>query len=119
MYITANMKVIIVGAGLGGLACAIACCREGIDVVVLEKSPEAQEVGAGIQIPPNGGRVMRELGVFSKLLEKGAKVQEVEFRRYDDGHSLRIMPFGDDITDEFGVPWLYVLIASILLFIMY
>lgn len=113
------MKVIIVGAGLGGLACAIACRREGIDVVVLEKSPEAQEAGAGIQIPPNGGRVMRELGVFSKLLEKGAKVQEVEFRRYDDGHSLRIMPFGDDITDEFGVPWLYVLIASFLLFIMY
>ncbi|KAJ5541420.1 hypothetical protein N7494_006496 [Penicillium frequentans] len=102
------MKVIIVGAGLGGLACAIACCREGIDVVVLEKSPEAQEAGAGIQIPPNGGRIMRELGVFSKLLEKGAKVQEVEFRRYDDGHSLRIMPFGDDITHEFGVPWLII-----------
>ncbi|KAJ5643811.1 uncharacterized protein N7484_006318, partial [Penicillium longicatenatum] len=102
------MRVVIVGAGLGGLTCAIACCREGIDVVVLEKSPEAREVGAGIQIPPNGGRIMRELGVLPQLLERGSQVQEVEFRRYDDGHSLRIMPFGDDITHEFGVPWLII-----------
>ncbi|KAJ5648325.1 hypothetical protein N7490_004697 [Penicillium lividum] len=49
---------------------------------------------------------MRELGVLPKLLERGSQVQEVEFRRYDDGHSLRIMPFGDDITHEYGVPWL-------------
>ncbi|KAJ5924865.1 hypothetical protein N7466_009052 [Penicillium verhagenii] len=102
------MKVIIVGAGLGGLACAIACCREGIDVAVLEKSPEVREVGAGIQIPPNGARVMRELGVLPQLLEKGSQVQEVEFRRYNDGYSLRTMPFGDDITREFGVPWLII-----------
>lgn len=108
VYITGKMRVIIVGAGLGGLACAIACCREGIDVVVLEKSPEAREVGAGIQIPPNGGRIMQNLGVLPQLLEKGSQVEEVEFRRYDNGHSLRIMPFGDDITHEFGVPWLYV-----------
>ncbi|KAJ5295681.1 hypothetical protein N7508_010502 [Penicillium antarcticum] len=45
------MKVLIVGAGLGGLACAIACRQRGIDVVLVERSPEVREVGAGIQIP--------------------------------------------------------------------
>lgn len=38
------MKVIIVGAGLGGLACAIACRREGLEVEVLERAPEILEV---------------------------------------------------------------------------
>lgn len=34
------MKVIIIGAGLGGLACAIACRRYGLEVVVLEQTPK-------------------------------------------------------------------------------
>lgn len=38
------MKVVIVGAGLGGLACAIACRREGIEVEVLERTRELAEV---------------------------------------------------------------------------
>lgn len=42
------MKVIIVGAGLGSLACAIACRQQGIDVVILERSVEIREVGGGI-----------------------------------------------------------------------
>lgn len=102
------MKVVIVGGGLGGLACAIACRREGIDVEILERSPEVHEVGAGIQIPPNGGRIMRDFGLLPQLLEKGSQVQQVDFRRYKDGRLLRSMPFGDDITEEFGVPWMYV-----------
>lgn len=102
------MRALIVGAGLGGLACAISCRQHGIDVVILERSPEVREVGAGIQIPPNGTRVMRDLGLLPQLLEKGSQVQHVDFRRYKDGRLLRSMPFGEDITQEFGAPWLYV-----------
>ncbi|OJJ04025.1 hypothetical protein ASPVEDRAFT_54276 [Aspergillus versicolor CBS 583.65] len=103
-----NMKVIIVGGGLGGLACAIACRRENLDVVVLERSSNAREVGAGIQIPPNGGRIIEQLGLLSKILEKGSTVQHVDFRRYHDGTLLRSMPFGEDIVEEFGVPWVII-----------
>ncbi|KAJ5121313.1 uncharacterized protein N7515_009274 [Penicillium bovifimosum] len=102
------MKVIIVGGGLGGLACAIACRRESIEVEVLERSKELHELGAGIQIPPNGSRIMRDFGLLPQLLEKGSQVQEVDFRRYKDGHLLRSMPFGDDITEEFGAPWVII-----------
>ncbi|KAJ5932592.1 hypothetical protein N7516_007081 [Penicillium verrucosum] len=102
------MKVVIVGGGLGGLACAIACRREGINVEILEQSPEVHEVGAGIQIPPNGGRIMRDFGLLPQLLEQGSEVQQVNFRRYKDGRFLRSMPFGDDITEEFGVPWIII-----------
>ena len=109
------MKVVIVGGGLGGLACAIACRREGIDVEILERSPEVREVGAGIQIPPNGGRIMRDFGLVPQLIKHGSQVQQVDFRRYKDGRLLRSMPFGDDIIEEFGVPWMYV-IGLILMF---
>jgi 2-polyprenyl-6-methoxyphenol hydroxylase-like FAD-dependent oxidoreductase len=39
-------KVIIVGAGLGGLSCAIACRRKGLDTIVLERAPEILPVSA-------------------------------------------------------------------------
>jgi salicylate hydroxylase len=44
-------KVIIVGAGLGGLSCAIACKRKGLDTVVLERAPEILPVSA-LQVSP-------------------------------------------------------------------
>ncbi|KAL4949234.1 hypothetical protein BDW69DRAFT_198262 [Aspergillus filifer] len=102
------MKVIIVGAGLGGLSCAIACRRENIEVVILERSPDLREIGAGIQIPPNGARVVQKLGLLSKVLEKGSLVQHVDFRRYEDGRILKSMPFGEDIVEEYGVPWVII-----------
>ncbi|KAL3478497.1 hypothetical protein BJX99DRAFT_245468 [Aspergillus californicus] len=108
LYYFVGMKIIVVGAGLGGLACAIACRRENLEVVVLERSSDSGEIGAGIQIPPNGARVMKELGLLDKLVEKGSIVQHVDFRRHDDGRLLRSMPFGDGIIEEFGVPWIII-----------
>lgn len=102
------MRVVIVGAGLGGLACAISCRREGLEVIVLEKSNEAAEIGAGIQIPPNGATVVNALGLLPQVLEKGERLQHVDFRRYDTGRLLRSMPFGEGIVREYGVPWVYV-----------
>ena len=39
-----KIKVIIIGAGLGGLACAIACRREGLETVILERAPKMEPV---------------------------------------------------------------------------
>ena len=48
------MKVTIVGGGIGGLGTAIACALRGMQVTVLEQAPALAEVGAGLQISPNG-----------------------------------------------------------------
>ncbi|KAL4772949.1 hypothetical protein BDW60DRAFT_216166 [Aspergillus nidulans var. acristatus] len=103
-------RIIIVGAGLGGLACAIACSHFNPDtnVLILERSSQAREIGAGIQIPPNGTTILKQLGLLPQTLEKGSSVQHVDFRRYDDGRILRSMPFGDGIMEEFGVPWVII-----------
>jgi salicylate hydroxylase len=39
-----KIKVIIIGAGLGGLACAIACRRKGLETVILERAPKIEPV---------------------------------------------------------------------------
>ncbi|GFG22428.1 putative salicylate hydroxylase [Aspergillus udagawae] len=102
------MKVIIVGAGIGGLACAIACRQNHLDVLILEQSAEILPVGAGIQIPPNGARIMRELGVLPQIEEKGMKLEFTDLRRYKDGRIITSMPCGDFVVKEYGAPWIVI-----------
>ncbi|KAJ6142737.1 hypothetical protein N7471_002190 [Penicillium samsonianum] len=54
------LKVIVVGAGLGGLGAAIALNQAGHDVQVIEQSGFLNEVGAAIHIAPNASRILRE-----------------------------------------------------------
>lgn len=51
-------KAVIVGAGIGGLAAAIALGRRGWNVTVLKRAPELREVGAGISLWPNAVRAL-------------------------------------------------------------
>ena len=52
-------NITVLGAGIGGLAVATALARRGARVQVLEQAPALREVGAGIQISPNGMAVLR------------------------------------------------------------
>ena len=63
------MHVLIAGGGIGGLAAAAALLQRGIDVDVYEQATELKEVGAGIQISPNGNKVLDAIGVFQTLRE--------------------------------------------------
>ncbi|PQE21532.1 FAD binding domain-containing protein [Rutstroemia sp. NJR-2017a BVV2] len=57
------LNVIVIGAGIGGLAAALALRREGHRVSVLEKSRFAAEIGAAVHIAPNCTRLLRRLGI--------------------------------------------------------
>ena len=61
------MKITIAGAGIAGLAAASALASRGHSVRVAEQAAEIGEVGAGIQISPNGMHVMRALGLTGML----------------------------------------------------
>lgn len=77
-------NAIVVGAGIGGLAVAVALARRGVAVTVLEQAAQIAEVGAGLQISPNGLAVLRALGLEKRLRAKGAvRGQAVVLRAHD------------------------------------
>ena len=61
------MKVIVIGAGIGGSVLAMSLQQLGIDHVLIEQAPGFSEVGAGIQLSPNGVRVLETLGLGDAL----------------------------------------------------
>lgn len=71
-----GQRALVLGAGIGGLAAACALARLGMAVEVLEQAPEITEVGAGLQISPNGVRVLRALGINPS--EVGDRSQAIE-----------------------------------------
>ncbi|MEO0391600.1 MAG: FAD-dependent monooxygenase [Pseudomonadota bacterium] len=69
------MRVAVIGGGIAGLACADAFARSGAAVSVFEHAPALTEVGAGLQVTPNGARVLQALGV--PLADRSVKAQAV------------------------------------------
>jgi salicylate hydroxylase len=66
-----TLKVIIVGAGLGGLAATVGLRQRGFEVEVYEQAPELGEIGAGINITPNGAKVLNALGLGDEARRLG------------------------------------------------
>jgi salicylate hydroxylase len=62
-----GQSVVVIGAGVAGLAVARALALRGAQVTVLEQADAIREVGAGLQISPNGTVVLRALGLQSAL----------------------------------------------------
>ncbi|MCK0148727.1 FAD-dependent monooxygenase [Marivita sp. S6314] len=80
-----SLNVTIIGGGIGGLACALALGQHGADVTVLEQAEEITEVGAGLQISPNGLRVIDALGLRDALAAQSVRGQAVSLRNGETG----------------------------------
>ncbi|MCV2891687.1 FAD-dependent oxidoreductase [Lentibacter sp. XHP0401] len=86
-----GLKILIVGAGIGGLALARVLALRGADVTVLEQAPEIAEVGAGLQISPNGLAVLRALGLAGALEASGAVLADtVQLKDYRGAGVLKL-----------------------------
>ena len=75
-----DLDITVIGGGIGGLACALALQKFGATVTVLEQAEEIVEVGAGLQISPNGLRVIEALGLADALAERSLQGQAVSLR---------------------------------------
>ncbi len=80
-----GQSITILGAGIGGLTAAIALARRGARVSVIEQAPELTEVGAGLQITPNGTAVLAALGLGERVARIGVPLQAVELREHRGG----------------------------------
>ncbi|MGC9419044.1 MAG: FAD-dependent monooxygenase [Rhodovulum sp.] len=81
-------KITILGAGIAGLAAATALARRGGEVAVLERAEAIREVGAGLQISPNGAAVLKGLGLGKELAAHGVQGREVVLRDYRAGREV-------------------------------
>lgn len=100
-----RQPALIVGGGIGGLATALALARIGWPSVVAERRDQWSEAGAGIQLSPNGTRVLRQLGVAERLAPQAARPREIVVRDADTARVLQRLPLGDWIEARHGDPY--------------
>lgn len=87
-----DMKVIVIGAGVAGLAVARALALRGARVRVIEQAGTIAEVGAGLQIAPNGARVIAALGLGESLGRLGQRLQSVQLLNGETGEQVARLP---------------------------
>ncbi|MEI4262980.1 FAD-dependent monooxygenase [Roseovarius sp. D0-M9] len=85
-----NLTIAIIGAGIGGLAAARACALRGARVTVYEQAAEISEVGAGLQVSPNGFAVLRGLGLGDAVRASGVQGGAVALHDYRRGPVVRL-----------------------------
>ena len=90
-----DMKIVIVGGGIAGLAAALALHAHGARPVLLEQAPAFREVGAGLQISPNGVAVLRALGLGRALAEVSCRGRAVSLRDGLSGSEVARLDLGD------------------------
>ena len=92
-------KIIIIGAGVAGIALAIALKQHGIKSKIFEAYSFKEGIGAGFNIASNGMNVLKELGISEELKQLGTIAKYNHFRDHN-GSTLARFEYGN--PKEFG-----------------
>ena len=97
--------IVVAGAGIGGLTAALAVASADFRVVVLERSDRLSETGAGIQLSPNAGRVLADLGLGAEIAAASVEIRALEIRSGRAGRRITTMPLGARAREKHGYPY--------------
>src|SRR6202035_2604560 len=100
------LRVVIIGAGIGGLAAACALRQRGIEVALNERSQKLEEVGAGLQIGPNGFKVLRTLGLEDELIRNAFEPLSIMSITWDEGRLRFREPLKAIAREKYGAPYM-------------
>ena len=101
-----NHPLVILGAGIGGLATAAALQRFGIQAVVYEQKSVFARLGAGLQQSPNAMRVLRGLGSEQRLCATAFEPRSSLNRDAYSGSVSNEHPLGRAVQERYGAPFL-------------
>ena len=101
-------RILIAGGGIGGMTAAAALLQRGFDVAIFEQAGELREVGAGIQISPNGNRALDSIGAFETLRTLSCRAERKEVRLWNTGKVWKLFDLGPAALERYGYPYLTV-----------
>ncbi|MEO8445634.1 MAG: FAD-dependent monooxygenase [Gammaproteobacteria bacterium] len=99
------LRVLIAGAGIGGLTLALALQRAGIRVSVCEQAAALGEVGAGLTLASNATLILRHLGLGPVLDDLGVVPEHGAVKHFRTGRVLVDIPRGNTQVERFGAPY--------------
>ena len=97
--------ILIAGAGIGGLAAALALARKGFPVKVLEQAKSLGEIGAGIQLGPNAFSAFDALGIGERARSRAVYVERLLMKDAIDESPVGDMEVGEAFRRRFGNPY--------------
>jgi salicylate hydroxylase len=98
-------RILIAGAGIGGLTAGASLLQAGHDVTIFEQASELSEVGAGLQISANATHVLHHLGLRAPLAEVGVRPGAYVFRLHDTGEEIHRFALSDEHEQLHGAPY--------------
>jgi salicylate hydroxylase len=101
-------KIVIAGAGIGGLCAALALTQRGFEVAVYEQSLQLGEVGAGLQLSPNAMHVLKALGIADQVNAKAFSPDSAVMRNYQSGKGYFTVPLANAATKKYGANYLHI-----------
>jgi salicylate hydroxylase len=100
--------MLIVGGGIGGLAAALVCVEKGAKPLLIERTSQFSEVGAGIQMGPNVTRTLFSWGLEKTLQDFIFTPRSLQVRDAVSGQTLGTLPLGQRSQEKYGAPYVTV-----------
>jgi 3-hydroxybenzoate 6-monooxygenase len=100
-----ELPIIVAGGGIGGIAAALALVRQGFSVKVLEQANALGEIGAGLQVGPNGFAAFDALGVGEQMRARAVYTDHMVMHDALDEYQVGFIPTGEAFQKRFGNPY--------------
>jgi len=105
---SAQLRIGIIGGGIGGVALARALLRHGIDCHLFEQAQTFGEVGAGVQMTPNAVKVLKALGLGEELQRIGFLPEAMVGFNWESAEELFRTPLKESFPQVYGAEFYHV-----------
>ena len=100
-----SAPILIAGGGIGGLAAALALAQAGQQVDLFERTAVFAEIGAGIQIGPNGQKMLERLGVIDEVMRLAVFPESLVMMDSVTAQPVTTIPVGQAFRDRYRYPY--------------